>query len=371
MADKRKKLLGELSKLVKDQAQHNSNAQRFGRERRRYPDECLWDDTPFSACQYVFPDIFPFGCPDGKKVYDKRRIVNVGGRRCKDAEGNPIGGTSNCPINPEEAPCNRFPDCQLCGKNGEPIPNCRPPCYSGPGGWEDPPLPPVPPDHPLHIEPPVPGGPPVPSFACLCFLVKKNSDGSYVISDDELRKNYCSSFGSYKPCEYKVDENGRPILDDDGRAQYVDPNCIPVTCPHIKNTENDNPLSHGHISCRDVGSGDPNRDPLLLPGANPGDPTGMRFVYCIQEYCRRFPNCTAPIRLPNSPDNAPPPSRWRGYTIVNRVNPCLAEIQERIRSVCADITNVKPDVKTGDNPLIDSQPERDPSDRITIENQLP
>jgi hypothetical protein len=382
MEDKRKKLLGKLSKLVKTQAQTRPSLPTPPPFRPYNPmspvtpnKECRWADTPFGYCQLVFPDVFPFGCRGDKEPRDRRPFPAY--PPCKDADGNPIRGVSNCPVSPTETPCNRFPDCQMCDENGNPVPNCKSPaigapgCFGGPEGWEDPPMPPVPPDSPFYIDPPVPGGPPVPTFACLCFLVKKNNDGSYMVSDEELKRKYCPMFGSYKPCEYKVDENGRPILDDDGRAQYVDPNCIPVTCPHVKNTQNDNPLNHGHISCRDVGSGDPLRDPLMLPGQNPTDVNSQRFIKCIQEYCRRFPNCTAPIRLPNTPGGGLPPSRWRGWTTVMRTNPCLAEIQERIRSVCADITNVKPDVKTDDNPLIDSQPEKDPSDRINFEDQLP
>ena len=344
MVDRRKKLLGKLSKLVKTQAQSTAPF-------RRGP--CLWPMTPFNACQFVLPDVLPFGCPDGFLPSDTRQIS--GG--CKDVDGNPVSGRSNCSILFADD-CGRF-NCEVCDSKGRVIPDCPAyPCFDGPGNWDSPPLPPLPPDSPWYIEPPVPGGPAVPGLQCLCGLVKKNSDGSYIISDDEFRRNFCGTFASRKPCEYVTDENGRPVLDDNGNAKFVDPNCIPVTCPHIKNTENDNPLDHGHIFCSDVGSGT-NRDPLMI-----NDPT---FQQCIKEYCRRFPNCSAPIRFPNTPTGTPPPSRWRGWTSVTMTNPCINEIMQRINTVCTDISNVKPD----ENPLIDSQPEKDPSDRMTIEDQLP
>lgn len=356
MADKREKLLGKLSKLVKAQ----TRPQPFLPSDIPLPYVpskrlCTWRSTPYASCEYIFGDVLPFGCPEGTAPRDNRRFK----RGCKDADGNPVSPPSNCPGYLADE-CNRF-SCEVCDYQGRVIPDCKAfPCFDGPGNWDDPPLPSLPPDSPFAIDPPVPGGPAVPSISCLCGLVKKNSDGSYVISDDDFRKNYCGVFASRKPCEYVTDENGRPVLDENGRAKYVDPNCIPTFCPHIKNTENDNPLDHGHVFCSDVGSGT-NRDPLQIPGAP------QNFKECIKEYCRRFPNCSAPIRFPNSPTNTPPPSRWRGWTTVNLRNPCVDEIMQRINTVCTDISNVKPD----ENPLIDSQPEKDPSDRITIEDQLP
>jgi len=377
MEDKRKKLLGKLSKLVKAQTQPQPFLPPDIPERPYRPTkpECTWRSTPYASCEYIFGDVLPFGCPEGTAARD-RRSFKTG--TCKDVDGKPLGnpfripwggGTfpSNCPGGLADE-CNRF-GCDVCDPQGRIIPNCAAiPCFDGPGDWNDPPgVGGLPPDSPFAIDPPVPGGPAVPSIACLCGLVKKNSDGSYVISDDEFRRNYCGVFGSRKPCEYVTDENGRPILDDDGRAQYVDPNCIPTFCPHIKNTQNDNPLAHGHVFCSDVGSGT-DRDPLTIPETEPG--SHRNFRECIKEYCRRFPHCSAPIRFPNTPSGPsapPPPSRWRGWTAVTLANPCVSEIMQRINTVCTDISNVKPD----ENPLIDSQPEKDPSDRMTIEDQLP
>lgn len=362
MEDRRKKLLGKLSKLVKTQAQLGL-PDIYPLPRPSFPDifpepdrlPCFWGNTPYSICQRVFPDVLPFGCPKGTAPQDNNRRVSSG---CTDANGNPVI-QSNCGFRRAKE-CNRF-NCEVCDSEGKVIPDCKTiPCFDGPGKWDNPPLPTVPPDSPFAIDPPVPGGPAVPTTACFCALVKKNADGSYMISDDDFRKRYCGIFGSRKPCEYVTDENGRPILDENGRAKYVDPNCIPTFCPHIKNTQNDNPIDHGHISCSDVGSGT-DRDPLTIPGAPP------EFKYCIKAYCEMFPNCSPPIRLPNTPPSVVPPSRWRGWTTLTLRNPCLDEIMQRINTVCADITNVKPD----DNPLIDSQPEKDPSDRITIEDQVP
>ena len=101
MEDRRKKLLGKLSKLVKAQTQ----SQPFLPTDFPLPyvpskPSCDWSSTPYASCRYIFGDVLPFGCPEGTAPRDKRTF----GPGCKDVDGNPIPTPprgsqrrSNCP----------------------------------------------------------------------------------------------------------------------------------------------------------------------------------------------------------------------------------------------------------------------------------